>query len=140
VYGKASGTVAPRYHKYVMNTGAWTHSTGATTLGAGTTPGASGTWRFGQWQTTDFANGSMAAAAAWSGRNLSDAEAESLAGGFTAWWSLNPGAFWMFDQSVTTQAVADLTGNGANQSAITGTTVVLDGLPAFSYGHPVMVT
>ncbi|MEV8636873.1 hypothetical protein AB0395_35045 [Streptosporangium sp. NPDC051023] len=138
-YGKASGTVAPRYHKYVLSTGVWTHSSGASTLANGTTtPGASGGWRFGQWQTVDFAAGTMAAAAAWTGRTLSDVEVETLAGGLTAWLSLAPGGMWVFDQHATTQAVVDLTGNGANQTTVTGTTVSLDGVPGFSHGHPVL--
>lgn len=136
VYGKATGTVAPRYSKCVLSSGAWTHENGATTLANGTSPAGTGTWRFGRWQTTDFASGQLLMAAAWTGRNLADAERELLSGGVAAWLGLRPDGLWMFDQSTVTNVVADLSGGGANQNAISGTSVLLDGVPGFSYGHP----
>lgn len=135
VYGKGTGTVAPRYHKCVLSTGVWTHENGGSTLANGTTPSSTGVWRFGRWQSSDFASGQMALAAAWTGRNLTDAEAELLSGGLHAWLSLRPDALWQFDSSTVT-SLSDMTGGGANQNAISGTTAILDGVPGWTYGHP----
>jgi hypothetical protein len=141
VFGKATGTVKPRYHKCVMSTGVWTHTDGATAIAnSSTSPGASGLVQFGSWGNTDFASGWMYAAAAWTARNLTDTEAELLGVSLNHWWSLNPSGMWLFDQHAAGQSVNDVTGNGANQSSISGTSVVLDSPPGFSYGHPIIVS
>lgn len=141
VYGKDTGSVAPRYHKCVLATDAWSHTNGSTPLANGTAPGAAGTWRFGRWSTTDYASGQFALAAAWTSRNLTDTEAETMSGGLHAWHALAPDAMWMFDQTATTQVVADITGKGANQNGVSGTTPILEGLPWWTYGmQPITTT
>lgn len=128
--GKATGTTTPRFHKYVYSTNAWTHENGG-----GTLANASGTVnnvRFGEWEGVDDFGGDIAAVAMWK-RNLSDAEVETLPHSVMAWHATAPTAFWLFDQSLTTQAVIDLTGGGANQSSLTGTTVSTNSTP-LSYG------
>jgi hypothetical protein len=82
---------------------------------------------------TDFFGGDIAAAGMW-GRVLSDAEVELLTFTLIGWHAAVPTALWHLDQSATTQGVSDLTGGGANQSALTGTTVSTNSVPLFNYG------
>lgn len=136
--GKGTGTTAVRCHKYVYSTNTWTHSDSNGTATNSTAPGASSTMRFGEWEGADDFNGDIAIAGAWL-RNLTDAEVEQLSHSLQGWHALAPDALWMFDQQAIGQAVADLAGNGANQSSIAGTTVSASALPGLSYGHEVSV-
>lgn len=134
--GKATGSATPRFHKYVYSSNSWTHENGG-----GTLANASGTVnnvRFGEWEGIDDFGGDLAVAAMWK-RNLADGEVELLAHSLTAWHASAPTALWTFDQSATTQNVLDLTGGGANQSSLTGTSVSSSSVPVFSYGHPIWV-
>lgn len=136
---KTTGSTTPRFHRYVYSTGTWTH-TDATTGSAAdnSTPGGSGRVVLGEWEGDDDLGGDLAVAGAWSNRALSDAEVEHLAFSLAAWHSTAPTALWVLDQSATSQAVIDLTGNGSNQTSITGTAVATASLPVFSYGHDVL--
>jgi len=136
----ATGTAVVRCSKYVYSTGTWTHeNSNGSALADFTSPGGSGTMRFGEWEGSDDFGGDIAVAACWSGRGLSDAEVENLAYSMQGWHASAPTAMWIFDQAATTQALDDLTGGGANQSALTGTTVSTNSLPGFTYGHPIMI-
>lgn len=67
---------------------------------------------------------------------LTNAEVEALAFNYSAWTAKSPSGLWAFNQSTTATAVSDLSGNGANQNGISGTSVVAT--PSqFSYGAPV---
>lgn len=135
--GKDAGTAMPRVHKYVYSTGTWTHEGTVTNLGnPGSTAG--GTVRFGEWEGVDDLDGDLAAAAVFD-RNLTDTEVEQLAHSLLGWYSLAPVGMWLFDQQATGQNVVDLVGGGANQSAITGTSVASSSLPGLSYGHEILV-
>lgn len=129
---KVSGTTTPRFHKLVCSTGAWTHSAGSGSFANGTGPGATG-YAETSWQGGDLFQGDIAAIGVWSA-DMSDAQVESLAYSLTSWWQVAPAAVWLLDQSATTQAVPDLTGGGANQSSLTGTTVASSSVPVFGYG------
>lgn len=131
--GKASGTVAPRYHKYVFSTDTWTHSASGDTLGNGTAAGAGG-YAENTWQGSDFFSGDLAAMAVFPGISLADPQVESLAYSLAFWHALTPAAMWVLDQSATGQAVPDVTGGGANQSSLTGTTVATSSVPVLGYG------
>lgn len=137
--GKATGTTTPRGHKYVYSSNTWTHADFSGTATNWTSIGSTGTMRFGEWEGADDFNGDIAAAGYWSGRNLADAEVELLAVSLQGWFATAPDALWLFDQQSTTQNVVDLMGGGANQSALTGTTVSTNSLPIFGYGHEVVV-
>lgn len=137
--GKGTGTTAVRCHKYVYSTGTWTHSDSNGTATNSTAPGASSTMRFGEWEGADDFNGDLAIAGAWL-RNLTDAEVEQLAHSLQGWHALAPDALWLFDQQAVGQTVPDLSGNGANQSSIAGTTVAASALPGLSYGHEISIS
>lgn len=136
---KAAGTSTPRGHKYVYDTNTWSHVNGATTVGDASD--IAGGWvQFGRQAigpAMDFA-GDMAVAAAWK-RQLTDAQIERLPYSLMAWWALAPDALWTLDQSSTARAINDLTGNGADQTTLSGTTVSTDSVAGFSYGHEIIV-
>jgi hypothetical protein len=130
---KASGTVIPNFSKYTYSTNAWVHEAGNVTLVNPGTP-ATNAWLGGSpgnW------NGDLAILGVWNVA-LTDAQVESLAFSLAAWFQVQPKGLWLLDQSATTQKVADLSGNGANESAITGTSVASSSVPVFSYGAPVL--
>lgn len=64
-------------------------------------------------------------------RAFTQAEAEQIKGlgWIRHWLSMEPLSLWMFNQGVVTETVTDQTGNGANQIARTGTTVLLEEPP-----------
>lgn len=124
LFTKATGTVAPRLHRYVYSTKAWTHFTASTSTANGSSV-SGGTVRFGEWQDVDDFAGLIDRAAIWD-KELTDAEAELLTGGLGSWFYSNPKGLWDFRQAATGQGVRDLTGGGADQSTIAGTTVDKD--------------
>lgn len=136
---KASGVNNPRFHRYIYSTNVWTHSNGNTgTIGNNTAPGSTGKVLHGKEGTgISFFNGEIALTGIWN-RRLSDAEWETLPFSLMHWHATAPVGLWLFDQSLTTQNVADFTGNGANQTAITGTAVATNHPPVFNRGHPVI--
>lgn len=120
-YCKASGTAAPRAHKYRYSTGVWTHTNNGSNAG---NPTAGNTVRIGDMAgLNEKFGGDIAIIGIWK-RQLSDVEFETLESGLQAWVDLTPDALWRLDQASTATPVNDLTGNGANQTAISGTTVV----------------
>jgi hypothetical protein len=138
VGSKAGGSATPRGHKYVYDTNTWTHANGDDSTGNGA--GNTANVRIGRWgSASEYFNGDIAIAAVWN-RVLSDAEVENLAFSFQAWVAAAPIAGWLLDQSATSQTLVDWTGGGANESAITGTSVATAAVPVFSYGHPVLLS
>jgi hypothetical protein len=135
--GKAAGTTTPRVHKYVYNTNTWTHQNASGTAGNPTST-AGGTVRFGRWQNTDDLDGDLAAAAIFD-RLLTDAEVEQLAHSLQGWLAAAPVGMWVFDQQSTGTAVNDWTGNGAQQSSLSGTAVAASSVIGLSYGHDVVL-
>lgn len=119
---KTSGTTTPRFHKQVVSTKAWTHSDGDIAVTDVGTPGGTGQVWFGANGTPTWLNGDLAACAAYD-YVLTDAQVELLGVGFLQWLKLKPVGLWLFDQASTGTSVTDLTGGGANQASITGTTV-----------------
>lgn len=142
VYKKATGTVTGRFGKYQYSNDTWTfedatdgtQANWATGLGAGSkvTLGAFNTGGPG-----NFFSGDIAIAAFWGGTALTDDQCRMLPHDLMAWFQVQPTGLWLLDQSVTTDAVADMTGGGANQSSLTGTTVATSSAP-FGYGAPSM--
>lgn len=133
---KTSGSVALRYHIYEYDTATWTH---ATITGQGTLANGSGTVDsilVGSFDPGQFLNGNLAAIGLWTGTALADATFEAGSGFQTAllnWFNATPSVLWRFNQASTADPVNDLMGSGANQSALTGTTVSVDEPPGFSY-------
>lgn len=138
VWRKATATATPRLSAYDTTQG-WAHADGHAAIADGTAPGVDGTIRFAIGQFTGRGHFRIGAAAAWPNEvkwatDVTGDLAIENAGLHTAyqnWIDATPGAAWRFNQSSTSTAVVDDTGNGADQTAITGTTVVDD--PAFDF-------
>lgn len=135
VVTKASGNALPRWHLKNLTTGAaWTHANEA----SGTVPNNGSsinniTFGGDGSNTNTNYDGKGAAAAAWS-LVLSDAAIEAAC-------TLNasdllaaaPGWMIRLNQASTATPVIDDTGNGGDQTAITGTAVDAEDPPGFSY-------
>jgi hypothetical protein len=123
--GKASGTATPRMHKYVYNTATWTHQDGSAAIANGTL-GATETIELGAWfNGVEGADVRLAVGGVYDS-NLSDANLETAPLALQALLNLTPAALWRLDQASTSIAVNDLTAGGADQTSVTGTTVVGD--------------
>lgn len=134
VWRKATGSVTPRVSIYNYSTASWQHSPGHAALADGEAPGLSGTIRFGIGQFGGRLHARIAAGAYWSNLVKWSADAAgdaaiAAAGLETAyqnWIDNTPSGAWKFNQAATTTAVVDDTGNGADETSLTGTTVVDD--------------
>ena len=136
------GTGTGRVHARKLASGSWQHFEGGTSIAIATT-GASGTLRVGQAADNGFFfPGKIAVAGVWS-VELSDLEVEALFTGLetAAWPDVQPSALEFladFNQSNVGTSIPDLSDNGRNQSAITGTVVVSgDAPPSWTFGLPV---
>jgi hypothetical protein len=130
---KATGTVAPRFHLYDYVTNTWVHENGGTVANSSSPGTRVCLGSAGDTTTTPF-NGDIAAAGAWN-VVLSDAQFESLAYDLNAWWApAQPKGLWLLDQDAVAQKVIDQSGNGSNQSGITGTSLGTSSVPVFSRG------
>jgi hypothetical protein len=121
-----------RAHVYRFDTLAWTH----TNLGAVSANAAIASIFVGSFDPTQFLNGNLAAIGLWTGTALSDANFEAGTGFQTTlanWFNLTPSVLWRFNQASVATPVTDLMSSGADQTAITGTTVSVDDPPGFSY-------
>lgn len=144
VVRKVTGTATPRFSIYNFTSAAWTHANASGTLPNWVAPGAGATVR-AEWESFDRLNGRIAVRAAWNSVPwTSDASGDTAiqsAGLHTSlqnWVNATPSALWAFNQASVGTAVTDLTGGGANQSSITGTTAVNgDDPPGFSFGGTV---
>lgn len=130
---RASGTSVPRGHKYVYDTNTWTHTDAGAASGGDSTDLTGGRVQLGRWQTTDFFNGDIQLVGALK-RALTDSELESLPFTLLAAAAAAPDGLWLLDQHATTQTVIDLTGNGANQTSLTNTSVATTSVPIWNYG------
>lgn len=132
---KATGTATPRFHIYNYSNNTWTHENAGGTQG--NTAATIAQARLGRWQTVDDYNGDMAIAGIWENKTFTDAQWEAMGLPFSLahWHAAQPTAFWVLDQQATGQSVRDLTGGGANQTGISGTSVATNSVPVFSYGE-----
>lgn len=131
---KASGSSVPRGHKYVYSSNTWTHNDAAAATGGDSGDLTAGRVQIGRWQT---------AAERWPGdialcgavkRALTDGEFEQLPYTLLAHIGVVPDGLWLLDQDATGQNVIDVTGGGANQTALTGTAISTVSTPVFNYG------
>jgi hypothetical protein len=123
---KASGAVAPRYHRYKYDTAAWIHgaATGGT-VGDGTALASSGSIRFGQAEGIDFFAGNMLVFGVWNSV-LDDATLETLTPGIQAWIDAEPLELLRFDRTST---ITSLVGTAAETTRV-GTTLDTGDAPA----------
>ena len=115
---KATGTVAPRYHHYVYSTKTWTHIDSAATAANSGTPGTRAAFGTDNSGAAAFWQGDIAAAGVWN-VVLTDAQIEAL----VLFSPAIPKGLWRLNQDSTGENVLDLTGGGADQSAIVGTSI-----------------
>jgi hypothetical protein len=121
VITKATGSVAPRYHKYVMSTQTWTRGNGTGNVANATSP-SGGSVQIGT-VAADFFKGDIAAVAIWT-TALSDAALNNIPNNWaTGVLAASPQAAWLLNQASTATSIADATAGGANQTALSGTTV-----------------
>lgn len=133
---KAAGVATPRFHRYKFSTGTWVHEAGTATVGDSTPSGISFIAARGSAGTGSF-NGNIAAVGAWT-TALTDAQVETLAYSFVPWFSYSPNGLWILDQAATSTKVWDITGKGANETALTGTTVATTAVPVWNRGHRIL--
>jgi hypothetical protein len=126
---KAAGTSVYRWHywDYTLG-GAKTHADGT---GTHTDPGAVDDVRLGDGDNKG--KQTSAVIAVWN-RVLSDAEFESLCtANLSDWAALAPDALWPLNQASGSDPVSDVTDNGADQIAISGTIDTDTDPPGFDY-------
>jgi len=112
-----------RAHVFPYSTGVWSHAN----LGAVDAGGAGDEIVIGQFNAGQFYRGYLVAQGLYAA-NLSDGDIEGAGVQYriAPWLSLtNPRAVWAFGQTSEASPVQDLTGGGANQTAITNTTAAL---------------
>lgn len=127
---KASGSAAPRGHRYLYTGGTWTHANSGTSVG---NPTAGTSFRLGAIATpADYWAGDIAVVGFWN-RVLSDAETETLTAALSDWLALSPSTLFALNQASTGTAITDLTSGGSTQSAISGTSISASDPPGFSY-------
>ena len=128
---KPSGLATIRTHSAPLG-GSWTHADLGTQRGDSASAVASVV--VGNGSALGYSSGDVAAIMVVQ-RVLADAEVESLSSGLAAWVTAigaTPAALWAFNQASVATPVTDLTGGGADQTAISGTSVT-DDPPGFSY-------
>jgi hypothetical protein len=132
--GKATGTTTPRFHTYTYGTDAWIHENAGGTS-ADASVGSVTDVQIGARFNTDFWQGDILIAGFYPAQ-LTDAEVENMAFSLDGWFApaTAPGAIWLLNQSLTTQNVVDSTGNGANQTALTGTAIATNHPPIWNRG------
>ena len=122
-----------RAHSMPYSSGTWTHANRGSVNDDN--PSGHTDTQFGFSISTDFfLEGEIAVAAVWVDTELSDAECESLETELSNWFSLTPSALWAFNQEDVADPVLDLSGNGFDQTARTGTSVLTgDDPPGFNF-------
>jgi hypothetical protein len=130
---KTSGSTVPRFHVY--KGGTWSHGDGTGAIGNSVVP-LDGSIHFGQVFNGAIKSQMELAVAAEFDTALSDGDFETLEDGWQTqdWFDLSPATLWDFNQASTSTPVEDLMGGGADEISITGTTVISDGPPAWTYG------
>lgn len=103
------------YRDHTANA-AWTHvpaAGGVTSPGLGVSPGATGFYQHGRWQTSDFFQGQIGVCAAWAGK-LSNAQLDELIVNdrTTDWWNCSFGRpVHLVEFNAAATSLVDLTGN-----------------------------
>ncbi|HEV2790829.1 MAG TPA: hypothetical protein VGV69_05980, partial [Solirubrobacterales bacterium] len=119
---KASGKAKAKLYIYRLDTKLWQKGEGTGEIENPTELAQE--IRLGQWGNTEQLQGLYAASAMYN-KVLTQAEVEELATASTlqAWLKKGPVGMWMFNQTSTAQTGLDITGNGADQTELVGTTV-----------------
>lgn len=129
---KASGTVTPRFHRSALG-GANSHSACASTIGTSAT--AATQIFVGCFPDSTGFFAMRTAVLAFFTSELADADYNNINTNASTDWILNnlsPAVLCEFNQASVGTAVTDLTGGGADQTSVTGTTAVADD-PAWTF-------
>lgn len=133
VTGNAGSTAIVRFHLWTPD-GGWQHEDSGTTVGPiAATPDLI---EFGsRFNAGIHEKGDVAVVGAWNSQ-LSDGSIETLSTNWRTqdWFDLSPAGLWDFGQDSVGTPVTDITGNGADQTSIAGTTVIDDGPAGWIYG------
>lgn len=129
---KATGTNTVNLHYYVFNTGVWTRV--AATSQADSIGITGGSVTIGN-VVGDFFIGDIDVVAFFP-TALSNAQMDTLPLSLANWDALTPTAMWVLDQASVATPVPDRTGNGANQSAISGTSIAATSSPLTQGSSP----
>jgi hypothetical protein len=125
-------SITPNGWLYRYDTDTWSTAAGVGTINEDSDTIT--TLRVGNWEGTDFWYiGDIGIDAGWS-RALTDAQIRQLPFSLQAWYASAPTFGHLLDQQATGQNVIDWTGGGANQTALSNTSVSTTSLPVFSYG------
>ena len=119
---KVTGAQLPRFHVYNYTTPGWFHGNGNNTRTDSPAPTTAWIGADVAGGTSNDFNGAIQACAYWTS-TLSDGNLESMVATKSSWTALSPAALWVLNQDDVGTAVQDEIG-GADQTAITGTTVV----------------
>jgi hypothetical protein len=133
-FTKGAGSSLIRTHLYDYGVGSWVHANLASAVGADAATLA--TILVGPFDGAQDLNGNLAAMGFWTGTALADASFEAGSGFQTSlanWFNLTPSVLWRFDQASIAIPVTDLMSSGADQTAISGTSVSANDPPGFSY-------
>jgi hypothetical protein len=141
VWTKAAGTASVDVHVRKLTAATTSRQTMAGgNLTASAAVLSTNRWQLGKDEFANRFNGSIALAGFWT-IGMTNAQVDALWANLWTrdWYAHAAGApfhLWQFDQSGTVvAAIADLMGNGADQTAVTGTTVVTgDDPPGWNFG------
>ena len=122
-----AGATTPVFHKYVFSTRVWTHSNGFQAFG-GDSAAAPSRLTIGESGTSNSMSGDIAAIGVWDAA-LTNAQVEMMAESYNNFTLYSPKGVWILNQPNTSTTVYDLTGNGANETAISGTAVSVGVVP-----------
>lgn len=131
---KATGTTTPRLHVYDCTAGTWTHENASGTRPNSSTPTTRNALGVNSAGTGAFFTGTIQLAAFWS--SVLDDTATAALISLSAVIAAAPNALWILDQASTAIPVPDYTGNGADETALTGTTVSSVTIPNFDMTYP----
>lgn len=137
VISKAAGSVKPRWHAKVWEEGEpspWIEHDGSANFPDAASV-AGGFLYVGDDGENDFCEFDVAALARWNSK-LSEEQKKSLSTlALTDWSILSPTGFWLFNQDSVAEPVEDLSGNGADESERTDTSVLKEE-PPIPYENP----
>lgn len=130
---KTTGSDVPRFHHYDYSAGVWAHQDGDSTQVDGTN--VLDYVDIGPWDGVDFTDGRLAVLGVFPANYTDTAiETAGMEAALQNWVDDGPAALWPFDQDSVSTPLEDITGNGADQTSITGTTVVTgDDPPGFDF-------
>ena len=135
---KDTGTVAPRFHFYDIAANTWIHNNSPNTSANSTAAVTQANIGSTATATVGF-DGDIAVGACWD-VVLTDVQCEALFGPIQNWYApAVPKAMWLLDQNDTAINVNDITGGGADQTSLSGTTVSTASVPGWTPHEGAMI-